>query len=144
MGPFASILRSIIITLIISSSISAVLINYGFWQIFTITTGVQIVLFAVVNSLREASIRKVEVERIKTLEKQGIQVTCPCYKEISQFIPVVLNEDNSYMCDGCNKRVNVEINAETRMATMPVDLEQSQNNIAAIYDTITKQKKLNE
>lgn len=144
MGPFASILRSILITLIISSSISAVLINYGFWQVFTIVTGIQIIVFAIANSIKESSIRKIEVERIKSLEKQGVQVTCPCYKEISQFIPVVLNEDNSYMCDGCNKRVNVEINAETRMATMPVDLEQSQSNIAAIYDTITNQKNQNE
>ena len=47
--------------------------------------------------------------------------------------------NNSYMCDGCNKRVNVEINAETsdgydagRFRTISIAIM-----IAAIYDTIT-------
>lgn len=137
MGPFISILRSLILTLLISTAIAASLLQYGFWQVFVMATGTQIILFAALNSFRDINLRKIEVDRIKSMERQGLSVVCPCHKAVDQFIPVTLNSNNSYICDGCDKRVNVQINAETVMATLPVDLEQSNRNIDAIYNSIT-------
>lgn len=141
MGIFLVILRSVILTGLISGSIAAVFLKYGFWEVFTIATAVQIVIFVIVNTVRDYKFRQVELERTKSLEKQGLGVECPCYKKIQQFVPVTLNEGNSYICDECDKRINVELTATTAMATIPMNLEQSMKNIEDIYDHVTSTAK---
>jgi hypothetical protein len=52
-------------------------------------------------------------------------------------VPIVLNENNNYNCEVCSKPVVVSIEATTLAATVPVDLENSQDKISQIYSKIT-------
>lgn len=60
------------------------------------------------------------LEREKELSKQGAELICPCDKRASCFVPINLNDENNYICPGCNKQVSVYINFKTAIATIPV------------------------
>lgn len=136
MSPFISILKSIFFTALISAIISLFFINV-FWQAFAITTAAQIVIFFIINAIRDVSLAKIETAKIAELSKQGLLLKCPCYKQNEEFIPIELNENNSYTCRECNKSISVNIEATTLISTVPLDLENSQNNLEKIYSTIT-------
>jgi hypothetical protein len=65
--------------------------------------------------------KKLENERIKELSYQGLEVACPCYKAVKEFIPVRLNAANYYKCSDCKKTISVLITPETAVVTEPVD-----------------------
>lgn len=65
--------------------------------------------------------KKIENERLKELSFQGLRVTCPCHKRIEDFVPIKLNTQNYYKCTECNKNISVYIDAETAIATEPLD-----------------------
>jgi DNA-directed RNA polymerase subunit RPC12/RpoP len=64
--------------------------------------------------------KKLENERIKEFSHQGLEVTCPCSKKRVDFVPIRLNEANSYKCNECEKTVSVYINADTALQTDPI------------------------
>jgi hypothetical protein len=61
--------------------------------------------------------KKLENERIKEFSLQGLEVTCPCLLKKTEFVPIVLNTNNNYKCDYCQKNVSVYIAAETALVT---------------------------
>jgi hypothetical protein len=81
--------------------------------------------------------QKIENKRIAEFSKQGLLLKCPCFKQSEEFVPIVLNENNNYNCEACNKPITVKIEATTLAATVPVDIENSQDKIAQIYNKIT-------
>lgn len=81
--------------------------------------------------------KKLENERIKEYSFQSLEVTCPCYKQNRQVIPVRLNTDIKYKCTECEKSVSVLITPETAVVTEPiVNTEISLNN-KYIMDKLT-------
>jgi len=64
--------------------------------------------------------KKLENERLKELSFQSLEVTCPCFKQIKQIIPIRLNTDIKYKCLECNKTVSVLITPETAVVTEPI------------------------
>lgn len=54
------------------------------------------------------------------LTKQGAEVICPCDRNVKCFVPIVLNEYNTYNCPGCKKDIHVMINYKTALVTTPV------------------------
>lgn len=64
---------------------------------------------------------KLMVDKINAYSKQGMEVTCPCYKESKMFIPIRLNGVNDYKCLECSKNVSVNLEAKTFLVTEPVD-----------------------
>jgi len=64
--------------------------------------------------------KKLENERIKELSFQTLDVTCPCFKQNKDIVPVRLNTDNRYKCNECGKTVSVIISAETAVVTEPI------------------------
>jgi hypothetical protein len=108
-----------------------------YWQAFAITTAVQIIIFYIINTFRDVSLEKIKNNRIAELSKQGILLKCPCSKQMEEFIPIVLNENNNYDCQFCNKPVSVKIEATTLATTVPVDLDVSQDKLSQIYSKIT-------
>jgi len=136
MSPFIYIIKSIFITCVISFIIAAFFISY-FWEAFIITTAAQIIIFYIVNTVRDIKIIKLENERIAEYSRQGLLLKCPCYKQNEELIPIVLNEDNLYNCGECKKPISVKIEATTLSATVPVDLENSQDKISQIYNKLT-------
>jgi len=84
-----------------------VIIQFGIYYAFTTTLNVYI----------ELRNKKLENERIKEFSLQGLEVTCPCTLKKTEFIPIVLNTNNSYKCDHCQKNISVYISTETALMT---------------------------
>lgn len=135
MSPFLIILRSILLTCVVSTIIATLYMAY-FWQVFAITTAAQIIIFYIVNTIRDVSLQKIENARIAEFSKQGLMLKCPCYKQNSEFIPITLNEENMYNCGECNKPIKVDIEATTLLATIPVDLDTPQVELSKIYNKL--------
>jgi len=78
--------------------------------------------------------KKLENERIKEFSYQGLEVECPCFKKIKEFVPIRLNTDNKYKCIECGKTVGVLVEATTAVTTEPIyspeQLEETLVNIA--------------
>lgn len=66
-------------------------------------------------------IKKIENEMLKELSFQGLEVACPCYKKVVEFVPIRLNAKNYYKCTQCNKKISVIIDAETAIATEAIE-----------------------
>lgn len=113
--------------------VSVILANWGISYIVGAAFGlaIQFIGFNVFKAVFSAFIalknKKLENERIKEFSYQGLEVTCPCYKQIRQFVPIKLNTANYYKCNECNKRIGVLITPETAIVTEPQD-----NSIEAI------------
>lgn len=74
--------------------------------------------------------KKIDNERLKELSYQGLRVTCPCHKRVEDYVPIRLNTQNYYKCTECSKTISVYIDAETAIATEPLDGGlQSLNNV---------------
>ena len=79
--------------------------------------GLYYAFITILNVYIELKNKKLENERIKEFSLQGLEVTCPCTLKKNEFIPIVLNTNNSYKCDYCQKNVSVYIAAETALMT---------------------------
>jgi hypothetical protein len=84
-----------------------VIIQFGIYYAFVTT----------LNAYVELRNKKLENERIKEFSLQGLEVTCPCSLKKTEFIPIVLNTNNAYKCDHCQKNISVYIAAETALMT---------------------------
>lgn len=70
------------------------------------------------------------------LEKQGVDIICPCYKETKMFIPIRIDKDNSFKCLECKKNVAVSVKIETAMETESLDLEKEDLELKAALKKI--------
>jgi hypothetical protein len=61
--------------------------------------------------------KQLENERIKEFSLQGLEVTCPCSLKKTEYVPIVLNTNNSYKCNHCAKHIGVYIVPETALIT---------------------------
>jgi hypothetical protein len=61
--------------------------------------------------------KQLENERIKEFSLQGLEVTCPCSLKKTEYVPIVLNTNNSYKCNHCTKHIGVYIVPETALIT---------------------------
>lgn len=84
-----------------------VVIQFGLYYAFVTTLTAYI----------ELKNKKLENERIKEFSLQGLEVTCPCSLKKTEFVPIILNTNNTYKCDYCQKNVSVYIAAETALMT---------------------------
>jgi hypothetical protein len=61
--------------------------------------------------------KKLENERIKEFSLQGMEVTCPCALKKTEFVPIILNTNNTYKCNTCQKNISVYVVPETALIT---------------------------
>jgi len=94
-----------------------------FLQGVIVCTILQIILYNVYIKFYRIYVIKVNNEREKELVTRGTYVTCPCYLEKRDFIPVSFTSDNNYTCLHCNKRVAVSCEVKTYLTTDPLPLE---------------------
>lgn len=90
--------------------ITGLLLQFGGFYLFTTILNVYIAL----------KNKKLDTERLKEFSYQGLEVTCPCFKQVKQFVPVRLNTPNYYKCTECNKSISVIIDASTAAVTEPI------------------------
>jgi len=124
---FSVILHSWGVNYIIGGLFGVAIQFVGFYAFKTILTAVV--------SLKN---KQIENERLKELSYQGLEVTCPCFKQIKEFIPIKLNSSNYYRCSECKKTIGVVITPETAVVTEPQDSSLEAINTLLTH-TINKQ-----
>ena len=125
------ILISTLITLVVASTTGAIAL-YGFeasfWKTFAVATFSQLLLFYIWNSLVQIFVKiRLEQEQTKQyeiFEEQGRDVNC-AYCNHSNFIPILLNSDNKFICDNCGEENSVYIDITIARKTDIISTDKS-------------------
>lgn len=137
------ILRSIFITVSISLAAGFALKSFlGFWEIFTIATAVQYLLYYYFNIFANKKtladklsqeITNITNDLESIIARQEIQVECPCG---NNTIPVVLFMDEELIinCNKCNNKLKITPEITTLLVTEPLNLE----NIEPVFDKLKR------
>lgn len=95
-----------------------------FWGWFWITTLILVIGFAVANSYfirKDSQIRDVvEVEALKQLSKFSIKLEC-AYCQQANITQLLINQRNTFKCDGCNQVNGVSMQFMATALTSPVE-----------------------
>lgn len=122
-----NILRSLVITLVISSVVSVVFWSTGgdYIKPFVLTTVVQFAGFWLINiMLRNKHMiesKHLENERIKEFSKQGVDVECS-YCKTTNLVPVRFDIDNDFECVNCGKPNAVYVGVTVTQKTTPLNV----------------------
>ena len=117
---------SLTITAIISSLIGIVgyLLTYYFWAWFIIAFIVQIILFAIYNTLliRKDRIEyaKIVNDQLNAIGKYNIQISCAYCKQ-NNTVPIVLNQENRFECEYCRQISGIRMQFISTQLTTPLE-----------------------
>jgi hypothetical protein len=110
------------------STIIAIFLNYFSINLvvgFLVGTIFQYAVFygfsSILDIVASFKNKKLEIEKLRQLSFQGLEVICPCHKQIKEFVPIKLNTSNYYKCTECKKNIGVYISSETAIVTEPAD-----------------------
>ena len=120
-----NVIKSLLILFSISSSIS-LFFSKDFIEgikYFLAISLIQIIFYQIYLKILSLYIQRIKLDKLKEYSKQGVEVSCPCYRENKVFIPIRLNGNNDYKCLECNKNVSVNVDIKTFLATEPLDGE---------------------
>lgn len=131
-------LKPIIILLVIStvSSLTFSGNSIEFLKGFALACLIQIIFYNIYKNIIEYFTLKLQVEKIKEFSKQGMEVKCPCYLEKKMFVPIDLNNVNTFDCKECDKCISVDLTAKTFMQTDMIDLDKADENLIKAYKLI--------
>jgi len=103
------------------------MLSFGFVFLYTFlfTTLLQFLGFFFYGEyirLRENRISLMaEIAALEQISNISTIVTCPCDRGIKSEQPIEINGENTYMCEGCNKKIGIIINPKTVLITEPMD-----------------------
>ena len=122
------IVRSIIILLSVSALVmyAGTFAEWPMIDTFIGATVVQLVLGFIMSSVKSAIIttrmKQLQVEEIEAFAKQGFELKC-AHCGNSSFVPIRLDEHNTYACPHCGKNnsvyINITVARETTMLNKP-------------------------
>ena len=119
----SQLLPLVFVSIIVSLVLSHWGVNYAIGALAGVA--IQFVGFYAFRSILTSVValknKQLENERIKELSFQGLEVVCPCFKQIKEFVPIKLNTTNYYKCTECKKTIGVVITPETAIVTEPQD-----------------------
>jgi hypothetical protein len=64
--------------------------------------------------------KKLEVLKLREMSYQSVEVICPCFKQIRDFVPFRFNTANYYKCRECTKTISIHTTTETAVVTEPI------------------------
>jgi hypothetical protein len=78
---------------------------------------------------RKNAIIQAQLELLAAAELKKItaDVVCPCDKKVQSTIAIEMDNDNSYICGQCNKRIGVILDVKTVLKTDPIAANPLQN-----------------
>jgi hypothetical protein len=123
---FGQIVKSLLLTALVSAGVSIFLLSFSipFLNSFLFFIVLQFIGFYFYGEHVKRKALKLEIDaEIKLLEestKQQLTVVCPCDKNIQSTIPIDVNRENKYICQGCNKQISVFLEAKTALSTTPI------------------------
>lgn len=117
--------RSLLITAVVSTLFAFGLEQFvGFWNTFSLVTGVQFITFWIINSRqqldRDALYGEFETNLDNLLALSRVSVECPCTNHVFTE-EVFMNSDNIHRCPKCNN--NIKLDAQIR-AVLQTDPEE--------------------
>lgn len=89
----------------------------GFLLSIVVQFGLYYAFILCLEAVVQLKNKQLENERIKEFSLQGLEVTCPCSLKKTEYVPIVLNTNNSYKCNHCSKHIGVYIVPETALIT---------------------------
>lgn len=131
-------LKPILILCVISTVSSLLFYNTLFDLIkgFILSTLIQIIFYNIYKNVLEFLAVRLQVEKIKEFSKQGMEIKCPCYMEKKMFVPIDLNNTNTFNCKECDKSVSVEVSTRSFMQTEMIDLDKADESLIKAYKKI--------
>jgi hypothetical protein len=132
------LLKSIGTLFAISTCIALAFTNntFDFLKYFSVSSILQIILYQVYIKVFKAYYDFLNYKKIEQYTQQGVEITCPCYREKKALIPIKLNQVNDYKCLDCNKNVSVNVDVKTFLATEPLDGEATDLALLKAVETI--------
>jgi len=112
----------------------------SFFKYFFCFTIIQIVGYNIYRKYIEIKLENIKNERIKEFSKQGLELKCPCHLNKTMFVPITLNQDNSFKCGECSKNVSVEVNARAFLETDIINLESADAALIEAYKKIQNEE----
>lgn len=131
---FVPLLTLFSVSTLISLPFSNNLIS--FFKIFLCVTLAQIICYNLYRKFLEIKLEKIKNERIKEYSKQGLDINCPCHLNIPMFVPITLNQKNSFKCGECKKNISVDITAKSFLETEIIDLDAADAAFVEVYKKI--------
>ena len=119
----------ITISTLFSSLVSSVfglagwLVIGKFWGFFLMALSLQFVVFAIINTFlrRKDFIETTKLinEQLEATSKHLINLSCS-YCQISNTMPIVLNEENRFKCESCNQVNGIKMQFFSTQITTPL------------------------
>ena len=120
-----NIIKSILLTLVASLSVTVVLYLFGFEMktTFVVTLLILLVTGFMIGQFTETLAiiknKQLENDRIKEFSKQGALVEC-AYCGQENFVPIRLNARNEFNCNQCNEKNVVHISLAAARVTQQI------------------------
>lgn len=108
----------------------------SFAKIFLCASIAQIICYNLYKKYLEINLERIKNERIREYSKQGLDIKCPCHLNIPMFVPITLNQKNSFKCGECKKNVSVDITAKAFLETEIIDLDVADAAFVEVYKKI--------
>ncbi|MDB4430310.1 hypothetical protein N9273_00655 [bacterium] len=119
-------IRSLFITAAVSALFAFGLEQFiGFWNTFSLTTGIQFIVFWVINSHKELDKDTIygefetNIDQILSLSR--VAVECPCTNHVFNE-EVFLNSENIHRCPKCNNSVKLDAQVSAVLQTTPEEI----------------------
>ena len=122
-------IRSLIITAVVSALFAYGLSQWAdFTKTFALVTGVQIIIFWIINSRfqvdKDAMYREFEENIEGVLNMSRMAVDCPCNQHVFEE-EVFVNGDNIHRCPKCKNQIKLDPQVRAVLVTDPADVTDS-------------------
>jgi hypothetical protein len=123
---FKKIIFSFFITILISVLGGLFFLNFGldFWISSVFFFILQIIGFYFYGEhikRKNAYIKaELELQAAFELKKISAEVVCPCDKKLKNTIIIDMNDENTYICSQCDKKISVIVETKTFLKTDPI------------------------
>lgn len=119
-------LRSLFITSFVSALFAYGLSEFiSFWNTFAIVTGIQFVVFWVINSRkqldRDVIYSEFETNMDQILALSNVSVECPCNNHVFEE-EVFVNSENIHRCPKCNNNFKLDTTVRAVLLTDPSEV----------------------
>ena len=119
-------IRSLLITAVVSTLFAFGLGQFvGFWNTFSLVTGVQFITFWIVNSRqqldKDALYSEFETNIDGLLSLSRVSVECPCTNHVFTE-EVFMNSDNIHRCPKCNNNIKLDAQIRAVLQTEPEEV----------------------
>ena len=122
------IVKSLLILILISSSISGITVLFypsliTFIKVFIGSTGIQILFFFLYNNIlryiARLNLEKEALQLSQLAERNRIFAECQGCKAMNN-VYVILTEENEFNCEECNVKNKIQIDINTILPTTPI------------------------